>query len=81
MQRTNIRCLNHANIITAISNAANSLSSMFPYESSHIGLLCWGTPTSNNGRQFGSNLNELVLEEVETQLSDEITVKTDFIES
>jgi hypothetical protein len=47
--RTNIGSLNHANIIASITDTAYPFSCMFPDETCDIGLLGWGTATSDNG--------------------------------
>lgn len=66
MWHTNISCLDHADIITTISDTTNSLPSMLSNEPCHICLLRGRTSTSNNSRQLRGNLNKLILEEVKT---------------
>ena len=66
--RTNVCSLDHANIIATISDATYPLPSVFANETSDISLLCWRTAACDDSRELRCNFDELVLEEVQTEL-------------
>jgi hypothetical protein len=66
MGLTNICCLDHADIVPTISNAAHSFLSMLTDQSSNIGLLSRRTTAGDDGGKFGGNFDKLILEEIQT---------------
>ena len=66
--RTNIRSLDHAHVIPAISNAANALLGIIPDKPSDVCLLRRRAPARDNGRELGRDLNKLVLEQGQAEL-------------
>ena len=68
MVRTDIRCLYHAHVVTAIADAADPLLGMLPDQSRHVRFLSRRTSACYYGRQLGGDFDELDFEQVETQL-------------
>ena len=65
---TDISRLNHADIITAVTNTAYAFFRIASYQSGNVCLLSWGTPAGHDSGELGRDLNELVFEQVQTQL-------------
>lgn len=59
---TDISCLYHAHVVTAVANTADALPCMLSYKPRDIGLLRRRTSTGDDSRQLRGNLNKLVLE-------------------
>ena len=68
---TNISGLNHADVVTAIPYTANALLGEFADQASDVSLLCRRASAGNDGRELRRDLNELILEHVETQLTND----------
>ena len=65
---TNVGRLNHANIVTAVSDAADGFVTELADQAGDVSLLRRGATTSHNSRQLSRQRNELGAELVETQL-------------
>lgn len=63
---TDISSLNHTDIIAAIAYTANAFLCKCTNKTCNICLLGWGTSTGDDSRKFGCNLDEFVLEQVQT---------------
>ena len=61
-KHTNVGSLDHADIISSISNTTYSFPGMFPYKACNISFLGRRTPASHYCREFSSNLYEFVRE-------------------
>ena len=61
---TNIRRLDHADVVSAVADAANALPREASDQTCNIRLLCGGTTAGDDSRELGRNLDKLVLEEV-----------------
>jgi hypothetical protein len=66
--RTDISSLNHRNIISSISNAANPLLRLLADQTSDIGFLSGRAPAGDDGSELGRELDELVAEMVDAEL-------------
>jgi hypothetical protein len=67
--RTNISSLDHAHVVPAISDAADTLLGELPDKPRDVRLLRRGAPTRNDGGELGRDLNKLVLEQREAELA------------
>ena len=68
--RTNIRSLDHAHVVPAISDAANALLGVVPDKPCDVCLLRWRAAACNNGGELGRDLNKLVLEQGQAELGE-----------
>ena len=66
--RTNIRSLDHAHVIPAISDAANALLGVIPDKPGDVCLLRRRAPACNNGGELRRDFNKLVLEQGQAKL-------------
>jgi len=78
---TNVGSLDHTNVVSPIPNAAHTFLGMFPDESSDISLLGRRTPARDHCGELGSDLDELILEQVQTELDEPISVASPGCES
>jgi len=69
VELTNVSSLDHADVISSIPDAAYSLLGMFSNKTSDVSLLGRRTPTGDHRRELGSDLDEFVREQVQTELS------------
>lgn len=72
---TNVCSLNHADVVSAVADTANTLLGMVPDKTGDIRLLSGRASTGYDGGQFGRDLNKLVLEQVHTELFDAVNVR------
>jgi hypothetical protein len=68
--RTNVGSLDHADIITTISNAADPFPRVLPDEPCNICLLCGRASTRNHRGQFRGNFDEFGFEQIQAQLQE-----------
>ena len=61
---TDVCSLDHADVVSAVPDAAHSFLGESANEASNIGLLCRRTPTGDYSREFRGNFDELILEQV-----------------
>jgi len=59
---TDVSSLNHANIVSAVTDATNTFLGIFPNKTSDVSLLGRRTPARNHSGELSSDLDELVLE-------------------
>ena len=59
---TNIRSLDHADVVSAVPDAAHSFLGKGANEARNICLLCRRTSTGDYRRKFRGNLDKLILE-------------------
>jgi len=81
IELTNVGSLNHTDVVSPIPNTAHTFLSMRPDEASDISLLGWRTPARDHCGEFGSDLDELDLEQVQTELDGPISVASPGYES
>lgn len=65
---TDVCRLYHRDVIPTITDAANPFLGMFPDQSSHVSFLGRRASTSDNRRELGRQLDELVTEVIDAQL-------------
>ena len=65
---TDVRCLDHANVVATVANTADTLLSVLANKTRDVCLLGRRAPAGNDSRELGRDLDELVLEHVETEL-------------
>lgn len=70
LKLTNVSSLDHTDVIPPIPNTTYTLLGMFSNKASDVSLLRRGTPACDYGRELGSNLNELVGKQVQTELEE-----------
>ena len=66
MERTNVRCLNHADIVPSIANAADPFLGMVADQAGDIGLLGGRAAAGHDRRQLRGNLDKLISEHIQT---------------
>ena len=76
VEPTNIGSLDHTDVVSSITNTTYALLGMFPDKTSDISLLGRRTPACNHGREFGGDLDELVSEQVQTELDEPISLES-----
>lgn len=64
----NVGCLDHRDVVAAVSDAAYPLLGMMSDEACDIGFLCRRAPTGDNCRELCRDFDKLVLVVVDTQL-------------
>jgi len=69
VELTNVGGLDHTDVISAIADTAYTLLGVFPNKTGNVGLLGRRTPAGDYRREFGSDLDELVREQVQTELN------------
>ena len=67
-QRTDIGSLDHAHVVPAITDTTNALFGEISDKTRDVCLLRRRTPTSDDSRKLGRDLNKLVLEQGEAEL-------------
>ena len=76
LKLTNVSSLNHTDIVPSITDATHAFLGMFPDKASDISFLGRRTPARDHSREFGSNLDELVREQVQTKLDGWMSIAT-----
>jgi len=81
IELTNVGSLDHTNVVSPIPNTAYTFLGMTPDEAGDISLLGRGTSARDHCGELGSDLDELVLEQVQTELDGPISVASPGYES
>lgn len=71
---TDVGSLDHANVVSSIPNTAYTFLGMLPDEPGDISLLGRRTSARDHCGELGSDLDKLVLEQVQTELDGPISV-------
>ena len=70
---TDVRSLDHADIVPSVPDTADSLLSVVTDKTGDIGFLRWRASASYDGRELRRDLDELVAEHVETELTSRVS--------
>jgi len=65
---TNVSSLDHTYVVSSVPNTAYALLGMFSDKTSDISLLGRRTPARNHSGELGSDLDEFVRKQVQTEL-------------
>ena len=76
LKHTNVSSLDHADIISPIPDTTYTLPGMLSNKASDVSLLRRRAPARYDSGELGSNLYELVREQVQTELEERMSFST-----
>ena len=74
IELTNVGSLDHTNVVSPIPNTTHAFLGMFPDEPSDISLLRRRTPACDHCGELCGDFDELILEQIQTELDGPISV-------